>query len=634
MNYFRRAIFLVASLFAIVSIGVPAAFAQEASPTTGQNGTTLSETMTLDGTYQTLFGWTIQKSVTPSTWNIFVSDTGTSNYTVTLTKDGGTTTAVLSGQVCITNGGSVDTVGLASNLEVSMPPSQTIIQHEPLDVSGMPILAAGASHCYPYSITLSSPVVPGATYKVKADTTITDHSGHLGIPFGPNEATTTDISGTPTLVNDTVHVTDTNGQSWTESSGATEHYSKTFSCSAVGDTTYPNTATITETNQNSSAGVVVHCFDPTVTKTATTTFNRQYFWNIHKTGDQSNLTLALGETFPVNYTVTVSDTVTDSNWGAEGEIVIHNPAPIPAKLNSLTDLPSGAVPGVVTCPVTFPYVLAANSDLICSYTSVLPNATDRVNTATLIQQNFHYDAQNNPTPTGTTTYTGTAPITFTGTQPFETDKCITVSDNLTGISLGQVCVGKDTLPKTFTYTYTIPGATTCGPRTISNTASFVSSDTPNTGSSTWNVTVNTPCKAGCTLTIGYWKNHAGFTKQPNKIQPGWLPIWLGQPHTFPSLDVADNATASAVLSQNVFGAPSNGITKLYSQLLAADFNQLNGASVTAITTTLNDANTFLGLHFWPDWPILSKADQQKVLSYQSTLDSYNNGLIGPGHCSQ
>lgn len=70
-------------------------------------------------------------TVTPSTWNLFVGDTSTSQYTVAVTKDNGTLSAAFSGQVCVTNGGSVDTQGLAIFVDLTAPPSSTVLVTTP-----------------------------------------------------------------------------------------------------------------------------------------------------------------------------------------------------------------------------------------------------------------------------------------------------------------------------------------------------------------------------------------------------------------------------------------------------------------------------------------------------------------------
>ena len=87
-----------------------------------------------------------------------------------------------------------------------------------------------------------------------------------------------------------------------------------------------------------------------------------------------------------------------------------------------------------------------------------------------------------------------------------------------------------------------------------------------------------------------------------------------------------------ILTQKVYGDPSNGITKLYAQLLAVKFNGANGADLGAIADEIADADAFLDDHYYTDWDSLSKNDQKMVNQLKSKFDDYNNGLIGPGHC--
>ena len=51
-------------------------------------------------------------------------------------------------------------------------------------------------------------------------------------------------------------------------------------------------------------------------------------------------------------------------------------------VNSVSDVISGLGAVSTSCPVTFPYTFAAGSDLVCTYSSSLPDGTDRTNTAT------------------------------------------------------------------------------------------------------------------------------------------------------------------------------------------------------------------------------------------------------------
>jgi len=148
------------------------------------------------------------------------------------------------------------------------------------------------------------------------------------------------------------------------------------------------------------------------------------------------------------------------------------------------------------------------------------------------------------------------------------------------------------------------------------------------------VHVHVPCAGGCTMTIGYWKNHAGFGPQADVVTP-LLPKLLGTSGGAKTQSVTTAAKAVQFLSfngsNNVFAA-SNGINKLYAQLLAAKLNIANGANGSAIASTITAADAFLATNDSLSWAGLSKSTQATVNGWMTALDNYNNGLAGPGHC--
>ena len=613
---------LVIGLVAVALTAVSPAAAQ------GESGTTLTTYKTATGHWTRTFHWTIDKSVDPDTLNMFTGDSGTSTYTITITKDSGADAAFVDGQVCVTNGGAVATENLTIWDDVlyktGAGPFQVLIS-APVDTSLNPILDPGESYCYPYSISFSP--VAGAQYKNSARITITNHSGHLGSPFGPSPDADFSLPASPTLINDSINVDDTNGGSWIFNASGTVSYTRTFSCDA-DQGVHNNTASIRETGQADSASVTVNCYVLQVTKDARTSFKRTYNWNIDKSADQSSLTLALNQSFLVNYSVVVNVTgSTDSDWAVSGNISVYNPAPISALLNNVSDVVSGAGAASVNCGVSFPYTLAAGGTLTCTYNASLPDASSRTNTATATLQN---------SPSGTTDFSGSAAVDFSNATMTEADKCITVNDTYAGL-LGTVCLNE--APRTFTYSRNVGPYSACGDYVVDNTASFVTQDTGATGSDSWRVNVHVPC-GGCSLTIGYWKTHAGFGPQADVVSP-LLPQYLGtQLFGFPvgkSIKVDNTAEAVQFLSfygsNNDFNA-SNGINKLYAQLLAAKLNIANGADGSILAPTISAADSFLTTNDPLNWSGLSRAQKNQVLVWVTTLDYYNNGLIGPGHCSE
>ncbi len=140
-----------------------------------------------------------------------------------------------------------------------------------------------------------------------------------------------------------------------------------------------------------------------------------------------------------------------------------------------------------------------------------------------------------------------------------------------------------------------------------------------------------PPEEGCTHTIGYWKTHAGFGPQNDVVTP-LLPIWLGDPGGEKSLEITTAGMAVDILKMKTYGKPSNGITKLYAQLLGAKLSVVDGAGASAVSAVITEADAFLADYDWHDWKSLGEFEKFMVNNWQGTLDDYNNGLIGPGHC--
>ncbi|MDQ6831553.1 MAG: hypothetical protein M3081_22045 [Gemmatimonadota bacterium] len=178
-------------------IAVPSAISAAVN---GQSGTTLSAYKTATGFVQSGYTWTLKKEFV-SSMDVGMVDLGGATpvlipqgqtrwleYRIVATRTGSNTTfSGVSGQICVTNGGDVATVGLAISDVIQYKtgggPFQNLGAAHPVDVSAQTSLAPGASHCYPYSFTFTP--VAGAQYRNTAFVTITNHSGHLGEAFGP-----------------------------------------------------------------------------------------------------------------------------------------------------------------------------------------------------------------------------------------------------------------------------------------------------------------------------------------------------------------------------------------------------------------------------------------------------------------
>jgi len=641
--------FCVAGFLAGIGLATVTLFGViQASPDGSQSGTTLSAEKTGVGHWLKTFQWTIDKSVLHDVLNMFNGDSAAEQYTVTVTKDNGTETYLADGEICVTNGGAYATENLniidTVQYKVESGQFQDLVSYT-VDLNGFSVLDPGANHCYPYSVTFTP--VEGAVYKNVAHVTITNHAGWRPggykcpgpelCPFGPDPKVDISLPSTPTLVNDTITVNDTNGQTLNFSQSGSQTYEKNYACGADAGQ-HDNTAAITyndnSTGPSDSASVKVNCYALDVLNgiqlndPAKTSFTRTYNWVIAKTAALSNLTLALNQIYQMPYTVTVNASSTDSSWEVDGTFRITNPAPIPATINSVSSVVSPDIQADFDCGVDFPYSLAPSEILNCTYSAPLPDATARTYTITATIQNYSYDFNMIPTPTTTTNFSANENFNFDSAAINQVDESIDVTDSLQG-SLGSATVGPD-LPKVFTYNGNIGPYTACGDPTVNNTASFETNYTGATGTANWTVNVHVPC-SGCSLTIGYWKNHAGFGPQSDMLTR-WLPILLGTTGGAKSVNVTTATQAVTLLSFS--GNASNGINKLYAQLLAAQLNIKNGASGTAVAATITAANNFLSTKNANDWPNLTKAQKNQVLGWMTTLDNFNNGLIGPGHCSE
>jgi hypothetical protein len=354
------------------------------------------------------------------------------------------------------------------------------------------------------------------------------------------------------------------------------------------------------------------CYDyeVDVTKTADTSYTRTYDWTIDKTGDQTSLTLSKGQQFLVDYDVTVDATHTDSDWAVAGDISVHNPDPThPAVITGVSDVVSPDIGAAVDCGVTFPYTLLAGETLDCTYQTALQDGTDRTNTAAA--------ATSATSKVGGDS--GTAAVTF-GAPSTKVDECIDVSDDRFG-ALGTVCAGD--APKTFEYAMNVGPYDVCGDHEFVNTAGFLTNDSGATGSDSWTVSVNVPCAAGCTLTPGYWKTHSELGPAP--YDDTWAQLSGGASTPFFS---------SGKSYHQVLWTPPQGNAYyiLAHAYIAAKLNGLNGADLSSVSSTMTSAGQFFTSH--TPGSNLTKAKRTQVLGWATQLDGYNNGLIGPGHCSE
>lgn len=245
-------------LLVALAVLVGAAVAVPIASATGP----LEASKTATAKWTKTFEWTIEKTVSPDSWDLETGQSGTSTYTVKVTKSLASEEILVEGQVCVKNVGLVPTENLTilDRLQAIVGGDTITLASVPLDMSLNPVLDPGESQCYPYSIPLTP--VPGATYVNNARVTITnDPRFEPGDPNGPNEKVEFSLPLEPTTVNASVNVDDTNGMSWLFNDTGQVSYTKTFRCDE-DEGAHVNTATIRETGQSDDAKVTVTCTPP------------------------------------------------------------------------------------------------------------------------------------------------------------------------------------------------------------------------------------------------------------------------------------------------------------------------------------------------------------------------------------
>lgn len=354
-------------------------------------------------------------------------------------------------------------------------------------------------------------------------------------------------------------------------------------------------------------------------KDARTTYTRQYYWEIQKTGSHNEITLSEGQVFPVSYTVRVAvSRFEERDFAVSGTITIRNNTPITFVVQSVSDVISPEIAASVSCEA-LPFTLAPGGTMSCSYSANLLDKVGRTNTATV-----NYVRQGEER---VRTATATAPVAF-GEPTNVVDGSVQVSDDRYG-NLGTVTFAE--APQTFSYTLDV-GPYRCQPQdayyAFTNTATLTTSTTNTSVSSSWTVNVRVPaCALGCTLTQGYWKTHTKYGPAKPRDETWDRIANAGEDTLF--------YRSGQTYYQVLWTPPSGGnpYYQLAHQFIAATLNKLNGAATPSeVEVALAWANEFFST-YTPSGPFSRNLTNQ-ARQYADLLARYNEGYIGPGHCSE
>jgi len=332
---------------------------------------------TAAGTYDRTYSWTITKGPDQN-YTGFIGDVAfPHDYVVSVDQTVTDSNHVVSGTITVYNDAPFEATGVlvsdtlnaggfSGSVSVTCP-STTIVAGGSMDCSYTQAVSSAVSGTNSATATASN--------------------------MGPGTGTADVAFGAPTLNGySTVNVTDTNGGLGSASGDTSWPYSLNFQC--PGDPALytngvyhmpaaVNTATITETGASDTATVNLTCYAPVVTKDAAAQWVQTYTWDIFKTADPTSHSGVSGDTFSSAYDVTVDQTVVNQ-YGASGKVYVTNPAGSPG---AMTVNVSDAVDGIgatVNCGGGLTSLtVAAGQTGNCDYTVVLPDSTDRTNTATV-----------------------------------------------------------------------------------------------------------------------------------------------------------------------------------------------------------------------------------------------------------
>lgn len=355
----------------------------------------------------------------------------------------------------------------------------------------------------------------------------------------------------------------------------------------------------------------------TVEKTAIPHFRRTHRWSLEKRvldPASGELTLSPVQIYTLRYQVVAKAQAEDSGYRVTGQVVFKNTGTGTVYLQAPSDTLSTGEAVALDCGVAFPYALAEGASLACTYAQGLPDGQARTNTA---QVAWGTDGQSFPN-------AAQAQAGFAFTAPTEVvDETALVEDSLKG-ALGTVTASGATFQQTFGYTYSIRYEA-CGDYRVDNRAHLKAQDTGAEAHAEASVAVRIPCQ-GCTLTQGYWKAHS--REGPAPYDPAWK-----------NLGPLEEDTPFFTLGQTWYtvfrtSPRGNAYYILAHQYMAAKLNVLDGASAPAeVGAALSGAEALFS-SLPAGSAALTSAQRSQALAWASLLDGYNNGLIGPGHCSE
>jgi hypothetical protein len=349
------------------------------------------------------------------------------------------------------------------------------------------------------------------------------------------------------------------------------------------------------------------CYDLAldISKTAKGSRARHWKWTIEKSSKITKLLVPEGKKHPVTYAVDLARKAADS-CTVSGDITIKNPTSKKTSITKIVDELDDGTKITVDCGKYFslPYELGAGQILKCSYFADLKDCDVKKNTVTVETKGAVKGGS------------ASADVEFGKTK--ETDACVKLFDDQHPDGfIGTFCA--NTVEK---YDLFVGGD--CGESKFTNTATFKAVDSGAKGSDSHTIKVEVDCDKGCTLTQGYWRTHSEHGPAP--YDNTWKKL---------SPKGADTEFfSSGKTYYQVLWTPPQGGNVCYIlavQYIAAELNKLAGADFSKIKDTFAEAKELLKSQKNLDKCTLNR---KQATDLAKRLDDYNNGRIGPGHCSE
>jgi hypothetical protein len=534
----------------------------------------LTASKTANAQFKRTYSWEITKGL-DGTYTGFIGDPAFDhNYTVSVDQKWADSDFAVAGEIKINNPSPLtvnfnvsDSVG-GTNATVVCP-SNTLAPWGTVTCTYSAPLAGAVNGLNTATITTSTYGAVGTT--ATADYTFGDPTSEAGYK--------------------TINVTDSFKGALGSASGdfTFPTYPKSFQCPADKAaytngvyvmTEFVNTATITETGQSDTAKVNMTCYAPSVSKDAFTKYTKKYTWDITKGPDEDYKGFIGDAAFDHDYTVSVDQTITPTDFTVYGTITVQNPNPAKDMTVSLADSVGGTA-ATLSCGGSL--TVPKGSSATCNYSAVIGAMTDGTNTATATLNNIGFDA--------TATYAfANATVTTEGFTE------INVTDSFQG-ALGSASGDKtfDTYSKEFqcpadkgSYAdgvYVMPD--------FVNTATIDEIPTEN-DSATVKLTCYAPVVTKDASTSWEEKYDWTITKEPDGTYKGFI----GDPAFNHNYTVAVNQTVTPqnykvygkIYVANPAGSPGN-MTVGLSDLLAAGVNATVDCGSGATSVTVNPGAT-------------------------------------------